>query len=44
MWDLECLEMVASDLLALTNINKSVAESLYGKIKKAMEFIDNQKK
>ena len=43
MWDLECLEMVASDLLTSADANKSVAESLYGKIKNAMDFIENQK-
>jgi hypothetical protein len=43
MWDLECLEMVARDILASTEINKTVAESLYGKIKNAIDFIDNQK-
>jgi hypothetical protein len=43
MWDLECLEMVARDIPASTEINKTVAESLYGKIKNAIDFIDNQK-
>lgn len=43
MWDLECLEMVAEDLVSSNGINKSVAESLYSKIKNAMESIENQK-
>ena len=43
MWDLECLDMVARDLVSSADTNKSVIERLYGKIKKAMEFIENQK-
>ena len=38
MWDLECLEMVVGDLK-----NTQLAEKLYGKIKNAMDFIDNHR-
>ena len=43
MWDLECLEMVAEDLLSSPNIEKTVAERLFDKIRKAMDFIENQR-
>ncbi len=40
MWDLECLEMVVVDLRK-TEKNTQLTEKLYGKIKNAMDFIDN---
>ena len=43
MWDLECLEMVAEDLLTSSEIEKSVSERLYTKIKTAMDYIQNHK-
>lgn len=43
MWDLECLEMVAGDLLASSEIEKPVTEQLYAKIIVAMDYIDKHK-
>jgi hypothetical protein len=43
LWDLECLEMVVSDLLSTADSDKLVVERLYGKIKKAIDFIENQR-
>lgn len=40
MWDLECLEMVA-DNLRKTEKEKQFVETLYKKIKNAMDFIDS---
>lgn len=41
-WDLECLEMVVSDLLSSADSDKTLAERVYGKIQKAVEIIENQ--
>lgn len=43
LWDLECLEMVVSDLLLKADSDKVVAESLYAKIKNAMDLIENHR-
>jgi len=42
MWDLECLEMVALDLVSSADNIKPAVELLYSKIKKAINFIENQ--
>ena len=43
MWDLECLEAVATDIKK-TEKNTELSEKLYLKIKNAMDFIDNHRK
>jgi len=42
MWDLDCLEAVASDIKE-TEKNSPRSEKLYLKIKNAMDFIDNHR-
>jgi hypothetical protein len=40
LWDLECLEMVVDDLKNEKNIDKTLVNSLYDKIKNAMDYND----
>ena len=44
MWDLECLEMVVSDLKKTDIKKNAVVDGLYNKIKEAMNYIDNAAK
>jgi len=43
MWDLECLEMVVYNLRNEKNINLSLVNCLYDKIKDAMDLIEKSR-